>query len=90
MNYDRYSTDKTKFSVGFASPVGQLLSCNHIYNQYVFIEDVQKTIQNLESKRLRLQSLSAYSRENAIAKESTDAFLNEAISEQRLPVQSSF
>ena len=90
INYDKYSTDKTKFSVGFASPIGQLLSCNHIYNQYVFIEDVQKTIQKLESKRLRLQSLSAYSRENAISKQSTDDFLNEAISEQRLPVKAHF
>jgi conjugation system TraG family ATPase len=67
-----------------------LLSCNHIYNQFVFIEDVQKTMQKLESKRLRLQSLSAYSRENFISKESTDAFLNEAISEQRLPVKAHF
>ena len=69
INFDKYSTDKTKFSVGFALPLGQLLSCNHIYNQYIFIEDAQKTIQKLESKRLRLQSLSAYSRENAISKE---------------------
>lgn len=90
INYDKYSTDKTKFSVGFASPIGQLLSCNHIYNQFVFIEEVQKTMQKLESKRLRLQSLSAYSRENAIAKEATDNFLNEAISEQRLPVKAHF
>ncbi len=90
INYDKYSTDKTKFSVGFASPIGQLLSCNHIYNQYVFIEDVQKTVQKLESKRLRLQSLSAYSRENAISKQATDDFLNEAISEQRLPVKAHF
>ncbi|NOT50134.1 MAG: TraG family conjugative transposon ATPase [Chitinophagaceae bacterium] len=90
INYDKYSTDKTKFSVGFASPIGQLLNCNHIYSQYVFIEDVQKTMQKLESKRLRLQSLSAYSRENFISKESTDAFLNEAISEQRLPVKAHF
>jgi conjugation system TraG family ATPase len=90
INYDKYSTDKTKFSMGFASPIGQLLSCNHIYSQYVFIEDVQKTMQKLESKRLRLQSLSAYSRENAIAKEATDNFLNEAISDQRLPVKAHF
>lgn len=90
INYDKYSTDKTKFSVGFVSPIGGLLSCNHIYNQYVFIEDVQKTIQKLEAKRLRLQSLSAYSRENFISKEATDAFLNEAIGEQRLPVKAHF
>jgi conjugation system TraG family ATPase len=90
INYDRYSTDKTKFSVGFSSTLGQLLSCNHIYNQYIFIEDAQKTIQKLESKRLRLQSLSAYSRENMIARDATNDFLNEAISKQRLPVKAHF
>jgi type IV secretory pathway VirB4 component len=34
-----------------------------------------------------LQSLSAYSRENAISLEATNDFLNEAISQQRLPVK---
>jgi conjugation system TraG family ATPase len=28
INYDKYSTDKTKFSIGFASPLGQLLPCD--------------------------------------------------------------
>ncbi len=78
INYDKYSTDKTKFSIGFASPLGQLLSCNHIYNQYVFIDDANKTIKQLESKKLRLQSLSAYSRENAISRDAVNDFLNEA------------
>ncbi|MFC5683584.1 TraG family conjugative transposon ATPase [Flavobacterium sp. MAHUQ-51] len=90
INFDRYSTDKTKFSVGFASTLGQLLSCNHIYNQYLFIEDAQKTLQKLESKRLRLQSLSAYSRENSIARDATNDFLNEGISQQRLAVKAHF
>jgi conjugation system TraG family ATPase len=90
INFDRYSTDKTKFSIGFASTLGQLLSCNHIYNQYLFIEDAQKTLQKLESKRLRLQSLSAYSRENSIARDATNDFLNEAISQQRLAVKAHF
>ena len=90
INYDRYSTDRTKFSIGFASTLGQLLSCNHIYNQYIFIEDAHKTIQKLESKRLRLQSLAAYSRENMIARDATNDFLNEAISQQRMPVKAHF
>jgi conjugation system TraG family ATPase len=90
INYDKYSTDKTKFSIGFASPLGQLLSCNHIYNQYIFIEDHQKTLHKLESKRLRLQSLSAYSRENAISRDATNEFLNEAIAQQRLAVKAHF
>ncbi len=90
INYDKYSTDKTKFSIGFASTLGQLLPCNHIYNQYVFIEDAQKTIQKLESKRLRLQSLSAYSRENTISRDATNDFLNEAIGEQRQPIKAHY
>ena len=90
INYDRYSTDKTKFSVGFASAIGQLLSCNHIYNQFIFIEDHQKTIKQLESKKLRLQSLSAYSRENAVARDATNDFLNESVGDQRLPVKAHF
>src|SRR5690606_39204037 len=44
----------------------------------------------LESKRLRLQSLAAYSRENTIARDAVNQFLNEAISEQRLPVKAHF
>jgi conjugation system TraG family ATPase len=90
INYDRYSTDKTKFSVGFASPLGQLLSCDHIFNQYIFVEDARKTIKGLEGKRLRLQSLAAYSRENAISRDATNDFLNEAISAQRLPVKAHY
>lgn len=90
VTYDRYSTDRTRFSVGFSSPLGQLLSCNHIYSQYIFIDDAAKTLQRMESKRLRLQSLSAYSRENLIARDATNDFLNEAISRQRLPVKGHF
>jgi len=90
ITYDRYSTDKTKFSVSFAAPVGTLLPCNHIYNQYIFIEDTQQTLKHLESKRRRLQSMSAYSRENAISRDAVNDFLNEAIAEQRLPVKAHF
>jgi conjugation system TraG family ATPase len=90
INYEKYSTDRTKFSIGFASPLGQLLNCNHIYNQYVFIDDAQKTIKRLEAKKLRLQSLSSYSRENAIGRDACNDFLNEAIAQQRLPVKAHF
>jgi conjugation system TraG family ATPase len=90
INYDKFSTDRTKFSVGFASPLGQLLNCNHIYNQYIFIENTQASIKHFESKRLRLQSLSAYSRENAISRDATNDYLNEIISSQRQPVKAHF
>jgi conjugation system TraG family ATPase len=90
INYDAYSTDRTKFSIGFAAPLGLLLNCNHIYNQYLFVEDAQQTLKKLEAKKLRLQSLSAYSRENAISRDACNDFLNEAISQQRLPVKAHF
>lgn len=88
--YDKYSTDKTRFPLGFASAVGHLLPCNHIYNQYIFIPDSGQTLKKLESKRRRLESLSTYSRENAISSEAVNAFLNEAVSLQRQPVKASF
>lgn len=90
ITYDKYSTDRTKFPIGFASSLGLLLNCNHIYNQYIFISDTNQTLKKLEAKRLRLQSLAAYSRENAIAKEAVGDFLNECIGQQRLPVKAHF
>jgi conjugation system TraG family ATPase len=51
---------------------------------------VPKTLKKLEAKKLRLQSLSAYSRENAIGRDATQEFLDEAISQQRLPVKAHF
>jgi hypothetical protein len=54
INYDSYSTDKTKFPIGFSAGLGPLLRCNHIYNQYIFLEDGAATLKKLESKRLRL------------------------------------
>jgi conjugation system TraG family ATPase len=90
ITYDKFSTDKTKFPVSFACSLGLLLDCNHVYNQYVFIEDPRAALKKLEIKRLRLQSLSAYSRENSIARDSVNDFLNEAISQQRLPVKAHF
>ncbi len=90
INYDKYSTDKIKFPVGFASVLGQLLSSNHIYNQFIFVEDPQKTIRDLESKKLRLQSLSAYSRENAIARDAVNDFLNETVADGKLPIKAHF
>jgi conjugation system TraG family ATPase len=90
MDYDKYSTDQTRFPIGFASRLNLLLDCDHSYNQYILIGDAQKTLKLLEAKKRRLQSLSAYSRENLIARDATNDFLNEAISQGRLPVKAHF
>ena len=89
-NYEGYATDRTCFPVAFAAPLGHLLPCNHIYNQYIVIGDAGQTLKRMESKRLRLQSLSAYSRENAISRDAVSDFLNEAIGKQRMPIKAHF
>jgi conjugation system TraG family ATPase len=87
VQYEPYSTERTKYPVGFAAGLGLLLPFDHIYNQYIVIEDAAAALKRLESKRLRLQSLSKYSRENMLAHEAVNAFLNEAISKQLRPVR---
>jgi len=90
ITYDKYSTDRTKFPIGFVSALGLLLPCNHLFSQYIFIGDTAATMKKLEARRLRLQSLAAYSRENAIARDAVGDFLNECVAEQRLPVKAHF
>ncbi|GAB3023973.1 TraG family conjugative transposon ATPase [Niabella terrae] len=90
VNYDKYSTDRTKFSVGFASSLGLLLPCNHIYNQYIRICDKTALIKKLESRRLRMQSLAAYAPQNAFGRDAIAEFLSECAAEQRIPVQAHF
>jgi conjugation system TraG family ATPase len=83
--YDRYSTDKTDFPMSFAAPCGLLLACDHIYNQLIVIKDALRTRQQLEKKSLRLRSLAAYSRENTLAHTAVNDYLNECVSEGRIP-----
>ena len=90
IDYTPYSTDRTPFPIGFTTSLGLLLRCNHIYNQYIFIGDPQATMKQLEQKRRRLQSLAQHSRENALARDAVNEFLNEAIAGQRLLVKAHF
>jgi conjugation system TraG family ATPase len=90
VNYDAYSGDNSKFSLGFASPLGTLLSCNHIYNQYIFIGNSLEVIKKLEAKKLRLQSLSAYSRENSVSRDAVNDYLNEAVAMGHMPIKAHF
>ncbi len=42
--YEKLSTDRSDCRLSFASPVGLLLSCNHIYNQYVLIDNSEENL----------------------------------------------
>ena len=76
--YERLSTDRSDCRLSFASPLGLLLPCNHIYNQYVFIDNSDENLKRFEKSARNMQSLSRYSRSNAINKEWIEEYLNEA------------
>ncbi|WP_303032345.1 TraG family conjugative transposon ATPase, partial [uncultured Duncaniella sp.] len=76
--YERLSTDRSDCRLSFASPVGLLLPCNHIYNQYLLIDDPDEDLTRFEKTARNMNSLSKYSRSNAINKEWIDQYLNEA------------
>jgi len=78
MRYEKLSTDRSDCLLSFASPVGLLLSCDHIYNQYLFLDDSAENLRRFEKQARNMQSLSRYSRGNQINKEWVDQYLNEA------------
>lgn len=87
MRYERMSTDRSDCRLSFAAPVGLLLSCNHIYSQYIFIDDAQEILQNMEKTSRNMLSLSKYSRSNAVNQEWTEMYLDEAHTKGVLPVR---
>ena len=64
-----------------------MLSHNHIYNQYVFMDDPADTLQRLEKTARNMQSLSRYSRANQINRQWIEEYLNEAHSFGLIPVR---
>ena len=85
--FEKYSTDRSDCRLSFAAPVGLMLSHNHIYNQYVFMDDPADTLQRLEKTARNMQSLSRYSRANQINRQWIEEYLNEAHSFGLIPVR---
>ncbi len=79
--YEKLSTDRSDCRLSFAAPVGVLLSCNHIYNQYLFIDDSTENLKRFEKQARNMHSLSRYSRQNQINREWIEEYLNEAHSQ---------
>ena len=76
--YERLSTDRSDCRLSFAAPVGVLLPCSHVVNQYVFIDDSAENLRRFEKQARNMHSLSRYSRSNQINKEWIEQYLNEA------------
>lgn len=78
IRYERLSTDRSDCRLCFAAPVGVLLTCNHVYNQYLFIDDSAENLKRFEKQARNMHSLSRYSRSNQINKQWIEEYLNEA------------
>ncbi|CAH0335065.1 hypothetical protein FVB9288_00685 [Flavobacterium sp. CECT 9288] len=76
--FEKLSTDRSDCRLSFAAPVGLLLSCNHIYNQYLFLDNSEANLQKFEKSARNMHSLARYSRANQINKEWIEKYLNEA------------
>ena len=85
--YERLSTDRSDCRLSFAAPVGVLLTCNHCYNQYIFIDDHTDNLKHFEQTARNMQSLSRYSRSNQINREWIEEYLNEAHSKGLVSVR---
>lgn len=76
--YERLSTDRSDCRLSFAAPIGVLLSCNHVVNQYIFIDDHTENLKKFEKQAKNMHSLGRYSRSNQINREWIEDYLNEA------------
>ena len=85
--YERLSTDRSDCRLSFAAPVGVLLTCNHVYNQYIFIDDHAESLKRFEQTARNMQSLSRYSRSNQINRAWIEEYLNEAHSKGLVSVR---
>lgn len=76
--FEKLSTDRSDCRLSFAAPVGLLLSCNHIYNQYLFLDNSEENLRKFEKSAKNMHSLAKYSRSNQINREWIERYLNEA------------
>ena len=85
--YEKLSTDRSSCLLSYAAPIGLLLPSNHIYNQYIFIDDHTANLARFEKMARNMLSLSRYSRANQINKQWLDEYLNEAHSKGLVSVR---
>ncbi|MDI9604860.1 MAG: TraG family conjugative transposon ATPase [Bacteroidota bacterium] len=88
--YEKLSTDRSDCRLSFAAPVGLLLSCNHIYNQLLFIEDSDENLRKFEKSARNMHSLGRYSRSNQINEEWIQDYLNTAHSQGLISIRAHF
>ncbi|WP_018359111.1 TraG family conjugative transposon ATPase [Porphyromonas levii] len=84
--FDKLSTDKSDTRLSFASPIGLLLSCDHIYNQYLFIAD-HSQLEKFEASGRRMRSLSKLSSKNVVNASWINEYVSYARTYELMPVK---
>lgn len=87
---ESYSTDKSECNLSFSAPVAINLAMNHIYNQYVFVDDSDQNLKRFEGIARNMHSLVNFSRKNAINEDYIHEYLNEAHSKGLRSVRAAF
>lgn len=81
------STENSNLSVGYATPIGLMLDCNHIYNQYVFVDDKTLITAELEKKAGNMLALSNFDRANSVNAGMVNNFLTLAAEKSWTPIR---
>jgi conjugation system TraG family ATPase len=71
------STDRTEFYIPFTHNYVFSISCNHLYNQVIFIEESDSIKKEIENKSNKFKGLRSLSRFNKLSNETLDDFLDE-------------
>jgi conjugation system TraG family ATPase len=86
---ERLSTATTLFATGFASPIAAQLDVDHVYNQFIILDDPRPRLKKLETRMRRLKSL-AGSRENQVTSDDIEGYLNQAAKPGQRPIRTHF
>lgn len=88
MRYEPFSTDVSNCSLSFAAPLGILLNRDHIYNQYIFIDNSDSNLRELESLSKKMHSLSLVSSQNAINENHINDYIANAMEHKLMSIRS--
>lgn len=87
MGYEAFSTDVSKCVLSFTAPLGILLNRDHVYNQYIFIDNSDANLRELESKGQKMFSLSLVSSQNAVNESHIKEYVANAMEHKLMSVR---
>ncbi len=73
----KLSTDRTDFFIPFTHNYVFSISCNHLYNQIVFVEDSDNIKKEIEIVSKKFKGLRSLSRFNKLSNDTLDTYLDE-------------